>query len=111
MKRTLVVVLKVVALEIVYFYAVYFILLFSLFLYYGSGAGSSSPAALLAGDIGTLFLVGSPLLFNFYKLYIFGKNKAEEQFYAYVIIQVLCVLFLLYQYIFGYTLYFNFLDK
>ncbi len=97
--------------EIVYFYALFFALGIHFFLYYGSGMGSSSPEALRAGDIGTLFLVGSPLLFNFYKLYTFGKNKAEQQFYSYAIIQILFVLFLVYQYIFGYTLYFNFLEK
>jgi hypothetical protein len=110
-RQTLLVVLKVLTLEIVYFYALYFILSTGFFLYYGSGAGSSSPDALLAGDIATLFLVSSPLLFNFYKVYTFGTKKVEEQFYGYAIIQILFVLFLVYQYIFGYTLYFNFLEK
>lgn len=70
MKVNLKLLVIILGLEILYFFVMFFIVLFSLFMYFGSGAGAESQIAITSGKIANLVLVLLPILFNLYKIKI-----------------------------------------
>lgn len=97
MKINYLLLLKIVIVEIIYIYAVFFIALFSLFLYFGSGVGASSPQALLWGKIATYTIILPPILFNLYKIIKYRKSNQFEKCNSYIVAEILIALFLSYQ--------------
>jgi hypothetical protein len=70
MKVNLKLLVIILGLEILYFFVMFFVVLFSLFMYFGSGAGAESQIAITSGKIANLVLVLLPILFNLYKIKI-----------------------------------------
>jgi hypothetical protein len=76
----------------------FFICLFSLFLYFGSGASASSESAIITGNIITVLFVFTPILFNFYKMYHLNKAKLINEFNSYLSTQIFITLFIIFHF-------------
>jgi hypothetical protein len=57
----------------------FFIFGIYLFLYFGSGAGSISSNAQFANNIGTWFIIITPIVFNLYMIFLSLKTKDIEK--------------------------------
>lgn len=98
MKRNIFFILKVLSIEIIYFFMMFFIFGIYLFLYFGSGAGSISSNAQFANNFGTWFIIISPIVFNLYMIFLSLKTKDIEKKNRYIIIQIIFIIFIIYQY-------------
>jgi hypothetical protein len=96
MKTNYILLLKVIILEIIYFYTMFFVCLFSLFLYFGSGASASSSKAILTGNIIMITFIIFPILYNFRKMILLKKANKEYDFNSYFLAQILLFIFILY---------------
>ena len=72
-----------------------------LFFIFGSGAGASSPNALLFGTISTYIIILAPLFFNLYQIINFRKNHSIKSF-TYLIAEIVLILFVIIMYYFDY---------
>ena len=81
--------MKIVALEITYSVALFFVSLFTLWGYFGEGAGAESPRAILCGQIATCIILLPPIAFNIYKM--FAPN-GKQNFLTYLVAEIIIVL-------------------
>jgi hypothetical protein len=102
MKTNYILLLKVIILEIIYFYTMFFVSLFSLFLYFGSGASASSSKAILTGNIITIAFTSIPILYNFRKVILLKKANKVYDFNSYLLAQILLFIFILYHFNIGF---------
>ena len=102
MKTNYILFLKVIILEIIYFYSMFFVCLFSLFLYFGSGASASSSKAILTGNIITIAFITIPILYNFRKMILLKKANKGYDFNSYLLAQILLFIFILYHFKIGF---------
>jgi hypothetical protein len=77
------------------------ILIFLLFFIFGSGAGASSPNALLFDTISTYIIILAPLVFNLFQIIKFRKNHPIKSF-TYLIAEAEMIVFVLMMYYFDY---------
>lgn len=60
---------RLLLLELIYCFLSFFVVLFSLWFYFGEGAGASSPVAQFWGNVGSIFIMVPPLVYNTFKSY------------------------------------------
>lgn len=92
----------IITLEIVYFYLMFFFLLFSLFLYFGSGAGSESQAAINSGNIANIIIISPPIIYNLFKIYKLNIETESEKRNTFIIATIAYLIFATYQIYFGF---------
>ena len=93
--------MKIVLTEIVFYISMFVILIFMLFFIFGSGAGASSPNALLFGTISTYILILTPLLFNLYQIIKYHKIQFIKSI-TYLIAEIVMIVFVIIMYYFDY---------
>ena len=77
------------------------ILIFLLFFIFGSGAGASSPNAILFGTISTYIIILTPLLFNLYQIIKYRTIQPIKSF-TYLLAEVAMIAFVILMYYFDY---------
>jgi hypothetical protein len=94
MKVNLKLLVVILSLEILYFFVMFFIMLFSLFMYFGSGAGSVSQTAITSGKIANLIIISPPILFNLIKIKKFYSSQNKIMFNSYILATFLYCIFI-----------------
>jgi len=94
MKVNLKLLVIILGLEILYFFVMFFIVLFSLFMYFGSGAGSVSQTAITSGKIANFVIILPPILFNLIKIKTFYLSENKIMLNSYIIATFLYSLFI-----------------
>lgn len=91
MKINYILLLKILILEIIYTIVLFWFLIFSLFGYFGSGAGASSPTAEKCELIANYLLVIPLLSFNLYKIFkLYKKQFANSMSYLIAEVFMIC---------------------
>lgn len=67
---------KILVLQAIYLLVMYFVLLFAFFLYFGSGAESSSSKTEFVATVTITIMISLPIIFNIYKIFKLKKLKA-----------------------------------
>ncbi|WP_284651934.1 hypothetical protein [Flavobacterium terrisoli] len=89
---------KVIFLEIFYSVVLFFASFLFLWGYFGEGAGSMSPTALLWGRISIYIVLFPPIIFNLYKNF----KEFNTNFITYLLAEISILLFFSYSYFKGF---------